>query len=859
MYKKAMRISNVNIYISIVWGFYGSSIFYNRVLKRKYKISLLISSNKNMCIGHFGCIYMSSMTNFYLNYVKIFNTLNTSLRILISFFYVLLISSFDSDLAEKTVKIYIYTLTSILRFSEFLLKTKYVKLCPRLNIAQKFIEDCADRLQKIEIYKKNKKYIGLTREFLTDPNFLVLAYLQIKSNSYNILNLVDKETLDGINKNWFINAAKKIDTNSYKFKPVKFVEIFKFNSEKFRPLTMGSPKDKSIQKAISIIINQIYEYKDQTFLDVSHGFRPGRSTHTVLKEVKTKWTGLYWFLKAEIEKVFEKIQHDVLINLLNKKIKDQRLTDFIRKMFNCRVFVPSNFDFKNNMGISRSNVLSPLLCNIYFHELDVFMTNLIIKYYKGKFPTVNQEYYKKLELNKYERTLTNEIQNSIKRDRRRQLFNKGIKSYLHDGNYIRMRYIRYANDFLVGIRAPKPVAKKIKTEITNWLKMTLHLNLNEKKTNLTYVIGNKIKFLGFSLYYITYNQMPIRNSRRIEKFKRVKKKIIAHKKVIEKRLSKRVRIDLIKIIKKKLKIRNKKSTKKVVHELSDTLINILGDEGKVNSKYREILRELESKLTEVIVNDTNENIKKILGHLINPKLLDLSEINENLGVYSMQRDTNLISRIKLSETEFIRRFTKLLKTNGYEHYKNRDLKKIRFDKTTIKYLRNNNIKFTYYPMKVILPEKIKNKLIKTSKNSPKRSAFTTNYKTLINYFWKEQNKVDSEMRITKEQSHNLIVGLKAFESYSGIRINLPIKIKVNWDDVVERLKIKGFLNKKGRPASVMRLTTLEVVDMIKYFRSVLHGYLCALDINLWTNESGSDSSKLYILFTLSINLFIVKH
>jgi len=154
-----------------------------------------------MCIGHFGCIYMSSMTNFYLNYVKIFNTLNTSLRILISFFYVLLISSFDSDLAEKTVKIYIYTLTSILRFSEFLLKTKYVKLCPRLNIAQKFIEDCADRLQKIEIYKKNKKYIGLTREFLTDPNFLVLAYLQIKSNSYNILNLVDKETLDGINKN----------------------------------------------------------------------------------------------------------------------------------------------------------------------------------------------------------------------------------------------------------------------------------------------------------------------------------------------------------------------------------------------------------------------------------------------------------------------------------------------------------------------------------------------------------------------------------------------------------------------------------------------------------------------------------
>lgn len=81
------------------------------------------------------------------------------------------------------------------------------------------------------------------------------------------------------------------------------------------------------------------------------------------------------------------------------------------------------------------------------------------------------------------------------------------------------------------------------------------------------------------------------------------------------------------------------------------------------------------------------------------------------------------------------------------------------------------------------------------------------------------------MKIIKNQSQNSMTRLKTLESHAGIRTNLSIKIKVNWDDVVNRLKIKGFLNKRSRPASVMRLITLRVVDMIKYFQSVFHGYL----------------------------------
>jgi group II intron reverse transcriptase/maturase len=713
-------------------------------------------------------------------------------------------------------------------------------LCPRSNITQEFVKNCVIRLQKIKLYKKNKKYRGLTRDFLTDPNFLVLAYLQIKSKSGNMTASVSKETLDGINKNWFINAANNIKTNKYKFKPAKIINIAKTNSDGLRPLTIGSPRDKIIQKAINLIINQIYEHEDKIFLEVSHGFRPNHSVHTALQQIKTKWTGLYWVIETDIEKAFDKIHRNVLMNLLEKKLKDQRLTDLIRKMFNCRILTPENFYFKSVKGVPQGNVLSPLLCNIYLHELDVFMVSLTKKYHKGISPSKNKEYFKKLELSKYERTLTNEMQNNLKRSRRRQLFNKGIKPYLHDGNYIRMRYIRYADDILIGVRGPKISVEKIKNEMTNWLKSNLHLNLKKEKTKLSYTIGNKINFLGFNLYNTPYDQMPFRNSRRIEKIKRTKNRILAHKEQIKKKLSKRIRIDLVKIIKQKLEIKNKEATKRVTSELSDVLINILGDNVKHNSPYRVILRELESKLAETIMNDTNENIKKVLGHLINPELLDPVKTNVNIGSYSMQRDTTLISKTKLSEAEFARRFTKFLKENGYEHYKNKDESKIRFNKDIKKHLKEKNIKLTYYPTKVTLPDEIKEQLIPVSINKPKRGALVNNYKTLINYFWKEQNNIDLNLKITKEQSQNSKARLKALETNSGVLMNLPINLKINWEIIVKRLKARGFLNKKGRPASVARLMSLNVADIIKHFASALNGYLsyyrCADDFNKAKNR-----------------------
>lgn len=162
------------------------------------------------------------------------------------------------------------------------------KLDPRTNIDQIFVGNCIYRLENIKILKKDHKYRNLTKTFLTDPNFLVLAYLQAKSWPGDMTSSIDKITLVGIDQKWFINAATKIKNNTYIFKPAKVIEISKPNRKTLRPLTVGTPKDKIIQKAISILLTQIYEFTEKIFLNTSHGFRPGLSPHTALKEIKTK-------------------------------------------------------------------------------------------------------------------------------------------------------------------------------------------------------------------------------------------------------------------------------------------------------------------------------------------------------------------------------------------------------------------------------------------------------------------------------------------------------------------------------------------------------------------------------------------
>jgi len=93
-----------------------------------------------------------------------------------------------------------------------------------------------------------------------------------------------------------------------------------------RPLTVAPPRDKIVQEVLRLILEVVYE---PTFLDQSHGFRPARSCHTALKEVKTHFGAASFYIEGDISKCFDSFDHQVLMTFIEEKIKDRKFTALI--------------------------------------------------------------------------------------------------------------------------------------------------------------------------------------------------------------------------------------------------------------------------------------------------------------------------------------------------------------------------------------------------------------------------------------------------------------------------------------------------------------------------------------------------
>ncbi|MET3690474.1 group II intron reverse transcriptase/maturase [Priestia megaterium] len=352
---------------------------------------------------------------------------------------------------------------------------------------------------------KNYKYQRVYRN-LYNPEFYLMAYDEIYPNSGNMTKGSDNKTIDGMSMERIHNIIDSLKDERYQPTPVRRTYIEKKRGNGKRPLGIPSFDDKLLQTVVKSILESIYE---SSFSNSSHGYRPNKSCHTAIKQIADTFNGVKWFIEGDIKGFFNNIDHSILINLLRKRIKDEKFLRLIWKFL--KAGYVEDWKYHNSYsGVPQGGIISPILSNIYLNELDQFIEEFQDKFNKGKRKADNPD-YKKLHLKctSLKRKLKNksakgtleegerqEIINYIKETNNRKL--KLPSRDPMDLSYRRLKYVRYADDWLIGIIGSKEDAIMIKKELTDFISHKLKLELSQEKTLITN--SNKFaRFLGYDI------------------------------------------------------------------------------------------------------------------------------------------------------------------------------------------------------------------------------------------------------------------------------------------------------------------------------------------------------------------------
>lgn len=355
-------------------------------------------------------------------------------------------------------------------------------------------------LKSLSEKAKNKeyRYERLYRN-LYNPEFYLLAYQNIAKSQGSMTAGVDGQTLDGMSMERIERIIAKMKDHSYQPNPARRVYIAKKNSNKKRPLGIPSTDDKLIQEIIRMILEAIYE---PTFSNNSHGFRPNRSCHTALKEITTLFTGAKWIIEGDIKACFDSFDHHVTIELLRKRIKDEAFISLMWKFLRAGYMEQWEYH-KTYSGSPQGSGMSPILANIYLHELDVFMEELKVNFDKGD--TRNRKVHKDHEKVRWEYRKAKANLETTRTEENLKVFKEAQKIMLStphlnemDESYKRVQYNRYADDFLIAVNGSKEDAQSIKEQVRVFLEDKLKLIMSEEKTHVTHS-SEKVRYLGYDI------------------------------------------------------------------------------------------------------------------------------------------------------------------------------------------------------------------------------------------------------------------------------------------------------------------------------------------------------------------------
>nr|UBY46127.1 hypothetical protein [Porphyridium purpureum] len=344
---------------------------------------------------------------------------------------------------------------------------------------------------------------------------LYKAFKSIKEQNVPGIDGHTKATFSKQLENSIVKLNKDLRSHKYQPSPIKTIYISRPNGGK-RSLGVSSLRDKIVQATLKHEIEKIYE---PIFKDCSYGFRPKLSSHSALKQIKKTWQLTKWLILLDISKCFDsankqvfytsnpfikifmfiskegfkpiyQIQHEVLIYVLKKQTQDREFIDLMWKLLKVGYVDIHNLTNREDYrveNIINANIISPLMCNIYFHELDKFIEDRLTP----KFSVKQQTHLQKTSISTKE----------LVRFKKTTLSNRKSKDLgIEDNKYNKkIYYIRYADTVLLGIVDTKNNSRKLVSIINIFLKNNLKLKLNLTNCKVNLVWKTLTSFLGLDI------------------------------------------------------------------------------------------------------------------------------------------------------------------------------------------------------------------------------------------------------------------------------------------------------------------------------------------------------------------------
>ena len=326
---------------------------------------------------------------------------------------------------------------------------------------------------------------------LYNPELYLLAYGRLYRNAGAMTRGTTPETVDAMSLAKIDAITADLRFERYRWKPVRRVAIPKSNG-KTRPLGIPCWSDKLLQEVIRLLLEAYYEPQ---FSECSHGFRPGRGCHTALLDIQSRGKGTKWFIEGDIKGCFDNIDQEVLLSIFRERIHDNRFLRLIENLL--KAGYCEQWRYRPSLsGTPQGGVASPILANIYLDRLDQFVEHVLTpKYTRGERRKSNPEWNKAYgQLRRHRERGQHDIARQWEK-----LVRQIPAQDTRDPNFRRLRYARYADDFLLCFAGPKEEAEEIREQLRVFLRDTLKLELSEEKTLITHAVSDAARFLGYEI------------------------------------------------------------------------------------------------------------------------------------------------------------------------------------------------------------------------------------------------------------------------------------------------------------------------------------------------------------------------